>query len=57
MTIISDDEKLKRAVKWISDKLNENENLSKKTIINEACLRFNLDPKQSMFLFNFYKEE
>jgi hypothetical protein len=57
MTIIPDDEKLKRAVKWISDKLNENENLSRRKIVNEACLRFNLDPKQSMFLINFYKEE
>jgi hypothetical protein len=57
MTIIPDDEKLKRAVKWISDKLNENENLSRSKIVSEACLRFNLDPKQSMFLINFYKEE
>jgi hypothetical protein len=57
MTIIPENEQLKRAVRWISDQLMENENLSKMKLINEATLRFDLDPKQSTFLINFYKRE
>jgi len=54
-TIIPDSEQLKRAVKWISEQLKEDENLSKQRLINEAISRFDLNPKQSMFLLSFYK--
>ena len=46
---------LKKAVKWISEQLNEDENQSKQSLINEAISRFDLNPKQSMFLLTFYK--
>jgi hypothetical protein len=54
-TIIPDSEQLKRAVKWISEQLKEDENISKQKLINEAITRFDLNPKQSMFLLSFYK--
>ncbi len=54
-TIIPDSEQLKRAVKWISEQLKEDENKSKQGLINEAISRFDLNPKQSMFLLSFYK--
>ena len=54
-TIIPDSEQLKRAVKWISEQLKEDENISKQRLINEAISRFDLNPKQSMFLLSFYK--
>lgn len=55
-TIIPDSEQLKRAVKWISEQLKEDENKSKQGLINEAISRFDLNPKQSMFLLSFYKK-
>jgi hypothetical protein len=54
-TIIPESEQLKRAVRWISEQLKENEQLSKQKLINEAISRFDLNPKQSMFLLSFYK--
>jgi hypothetical protein len=54
-SIIPESEQLKRAVKWISEQLKEDENKSKQGLINEAISRFDLNPKQSMFLLSFYK--
>ena len=54
-TILPDSEQLKRAVKWISEHLKEDENQSKQKLINEAISRFDLNPKQSMYLYSFYK--
>ena len=54
-TIIPESQQLKRAVKWISEQLKDNEKLSKQKLINEAIARFDLNPKQSMFLLSFYK--
>jgi hypothetical protein len=53
--IMPESEQLKRAVKWISEQLKEDENKSKQGLINEAISRFDLNPKQSMFLISFYK--
>ena len=55
MTVIPENEQLRRAIKWISEQLREDESLSKMTLINQATIRFDLNPKQSTFLFNFYK--
>jgi hypothetical protein len=54
-TILPESQQLKRAVRWISEQLKEDENISKQKLINEAISRFDLNPKQSMFLFSFYK--
>jgi hypothetical protein len=54
-TIIPQSQELKKAVKWISEQLKEDENKSKQSLINEAISRFDLNPKQSMFLLSFYK--
>jgi hypothetical protein len=54
-TIMPDSEQLKRAVRWISEQLKEDEQLSKQKLINEAISRYDLNPKQSMFLLSFYK--
>jgi hypothetical protein len=54
-TIMPESEQLKRAVRWISEQLKEDEKLSKQKLINEAISRFDLNPKQSMYLLSFYK--
>ena len=56
-TILPDNEPLKRAVKWISEQLKDDENKPKQLLINEAILRFDLNPKLSMYLINFYKNK
>ena len=57
MTVIPDNEQIKRAIRWISKQLQENENLSKSELINQATLRFDLSPKQAAFLISFYSED
>ena len=54
-SIMPDSEQLKRAVKWISEQLKEDENKSKQGLVNEAISSFDLNTKQSMFLLSFYK--
>ena len=49
-------EKMRQTVKWISEKLKENENRSVSALIQEAALRFNLSPKEEIFLRAFYEE-
>ena len=50
-------EKMRQAVKWISEKLKEDENRSVSVLIQEAALRFNLSPKEEEFLRSFYKKD
>jgi len=54
-SIMPESHELKKAVKWISEQLKEDESKSKQGLINEAISRFDLNPKQSLFLLTFYK--
>jgi hypothetical protein len=56
-TIVPDSAHLKQAVEWISDQRKEDESTSIKSLINNAIIRFDLNPKQSEFLINFYKNK
>ena len=56
-TILPESQQLKRAVKWISEQLKEDENRSKLALVNEATMKFDLNPKQSMQLLNFYTQK
>ncbi len=56
-TIIPESESLKRAVKWISENLKEKSDQSINTLINEAVLRFDLNPKQSQSLYDLYRNK
>ena len=49
-------EKVRQAVKWISDQLKENEDRSLARLIQDAGERFNLSPKDEEFLQAFYQE-
>ena len=55
-TIIPESQQLKRAVKWISEQLIEDEYKSKMALVNQATMKFDLNPRQSMQLLNFYKK-
>ena len=43
-------DKMRKAIKWISDVHQEHPEKSRKDILREAEIRFNLSPKESEFL-------
>ena len=55
-TIVPKGENVRKALKWISDNRLEDEKKSISSLIQEAGLKYNLSPKEEMFLVNFYKE-
>ncbi|HNR11832.1 MAG TPA: hypothetical protein PLG17_03880 [Thermodesulfobacteriota bacterium] len=55
-TIVPEGEAYRNAVKWISGNLQDNPELSLQKLINEAIVRFNLSPKESEQLLNFYRK-
>jgi hypothetical protein len=55
-TIQPKGEKMRQAVKWISEKRKEDESRSFHVLIQEASQQFNLSPKEEEFLVSFYKE-
>jgi hypothetical protein len=55
-TIQPKGEKLRQAVRWISEKQGEGKEEGIRKLIQKACLRFNLSPKEEGFLVSFYEE-
>lgn len=55
-TIMPEGEAIRKAVKWISDKLLDDPNTSVQKLINEAVMRFDLSPKDALFLTDFYRK-
>ena len=56
-TIQPKGEKVRQAVKWISEARLEDEGKSIPLLIQEAAGQFNLSPKDEEFLRSFYKRE
>jgi len=56
-TIQPKDEKVRQAVKWISEGRLKEEGRSIALLIQEAASQFNLSPKDEEFLRSFYKSE
>ncbi len=54
-TIQPEGEKVRQAIKWISNRLKEDDEKSAGKWIDEAGARFNLSPKEEEFLRSFYK--
>jgi hypothetical protein len=57
MSIIPQGEDLRKAVKWISEERERSPNKKISILINEACLRFDLQPNDAEFLNRFYQKE
>lgn len=55
-TIMPEGERVRQAVKFISAERMEDDKKSLRKLIQEACLRFNLSPKEEEELVNFYRE-
>ncbi len=56
-TIQPKGEKIRQAVRWISDERLEDENKDVSTLISKAGVRFNLSPAEEEYLRVFYKEK
>jgi hypothetical protein len=57
MSIQPEGEELRKATKWISEKLRYESNVSLTKAIEEACVKFDLPPKDAEFLVRFFSEE
>lgn len=57
MSILPEGESIRRAVKWISDERIDNPGASVSKLVGEACLKFDLAPKDAEFLMNFLAEK
>jgi len=56
MPIFTEGYLLRKAVQWISDLKNEQPDESIHTLIEKACVQFNISPKDSDFLLRLYNE-
>lgn len=56
MTIQPKGEDLRKAVKWVSEKRKHETVKDLKQLIDAACLKFNLSPKDAEFLSRFVTE-
>ena len=57
MTIIPEGEQLRKAVKWISDERTDKPGTGLSGLIGDACLKFDLPPKDAEFLLRFFTEK
>lgn len=57
MSIIPEGEQLRKAIKWISDERVDNPGAALFTLIEKACLKFDLPPKDGEFLMHFFTDE
>ncbi|MEW6714349.1 MAG: hypothetical protein AB1306_04590 [Nitrospirota bacterium] len=57
MSILPEGEQLRRAIKWISDERTENPGASLSKLIGDACLKFDLPPKDAETLMRFVTEK
>lgn len=46
------DSSMENAIRFISGELNANPNANKAALIEDACRKYDLDPKQAEFLLN-----
>ena len=47
---------LRKAVKWISDGLKYEKDKKLAALIEAACMKFNLSPRDEAYLHRFYRE-
>ena len=57
MSIQPEGEDLRKATRWISDERLNNPNASLTNLIEEACVKFDLAPKDAEFLMRFFAKE
>lgn len=56
MSIIPEGEELRKAVTWISEERQTDPEAKLSKLIESACMKFDLSPKDADFLAQFYKK-
>ena len=56
-TVQPDEEKIRRATKWLIEERKYSPDKSPAKLIEEACMKFDLSPKDAEFLQRFVKDE
>lgn len=56
-TIIPEGEDLKKAVKWISERRQDDPESLPGKLVEDAAVRFDLSPADTEFLYRFVREE
>jgi len=56
-TVMPEGASVRKAVQWISKMREEGTTLSLPMLIEQACMRFNLSPKDGEFLHRFFTEQ
>lgn len=57
MSIQPQGEDIRNAVKWISDERKYDPGKRTEELVQEACIKFDLSPKDAEFLARFAREE
>jgi hypothetical protein len=57
MSIQPQGEDLRNAVKWVSEERKYNSEKEVKAIVQEACMKFDLSPKDADFLLRYLLEK
>ncbi|NVM22673.1 MAG: hypothetical protein HWN68_12950 [Desulfobacterales bacterium] len=57
MTVQPEGEDLRKATRWISDERLDNPGATLKDLIEKACIKFDLSPKDADFLIRFFAEK
>jgi len=55
-TVMPDSEHVQKAIKWISTNLEEKDNQPIQPLIEKAVFKFDLSPKDTEFLMNFFRD-
>ncbi len=56
-SIIPEGSAVRKAVQWVSQMREEERKVSLKSLVEQACVHFNLSPKDSDFLNRFFSEQ
>lgn len=54
--VMPEAEHVQKAIKWISTNLEENDNKPLQSLIEKAIFKFDLSPKDTEFLMNFFRD-
>ena len=57
MTIQPEGEDLRKATRWISDERLHNPEATLRHLIEQACVKFDLSPKDAEFLIRFFAKK
>jgi hypothetical protein len=55
-TVMPKGDAIKQAIKWISDERREDQKKPILSLVEEACFKFNLSPKDEQSLLNWFRD-